>query len=104
VKPLRNYDVTFRIDSDPEPRIQNFKGRAPADAYAKCLRRYPGAQLLGAVLEGELVGGNWSSITYPPVSTVGIKPEPGSKPKEEQARFPFWDGCLGKGRLTELTP
>jgi hypothetical protein len=101
MKAFQPYWIEFVCPGDDQTRIEKFEAASPTHAFARCLKKYPEAQLLKGWREGFLAG--WPvSIEYDvPPSTAKVEAEP--EPKAEEIKFPFWDGCLGKGRLTELT-
>jgi hypothetical protein len=101
---LPTYCVEFTYGDGLEPLVREFQAANVGQAYEKCRQQYPGAKLIKAWRQGKLlgVGGGGYHMSYPPVSATEIKAEP-EQPKTEQITFPYWNGCLGKGRLTELT-
>jgi hypothetical protein len=96
---MNTYHVRFNCGDGLEEQVGTFKATGPGHAQAECLEEYPGADVTEVWREGRYGQGITS---YRAASVVGIKPLP--EPETEQIKFPFFNGCLGKGRLKELTP
>jgi hypothetical protein len=97
------YHVKFIRDGETKPRVKQFRAGDPGHAFWKCAQKYPGCVFVEGGLKEKPPGGRGnSSISYAPPSTARIEAEPASK--ADQITFPFFDGCLGKRRLKELTP
>lgn len=88
---MYHYNVTFFANGDAQPRVHRFWAGGVPDAYARCLRRFPGVKLAGAWIEGSFKGPDkitYRGVThYEPVSTAKIKPQ--LQPPEEQLVFDF---------------
>jgi len=96
---MNTYNVRFSYGDGLEEQARVFKAINPGHAQAACLKEYPGADVIEIWREGRYGQGITS---YRPASAVRIKPLP--EPETEQIKFPFFNGCLGKRRLKELTP
>jgi hypothetical protein len=88
---MKGYTIKFCV-RDEEPQFQSYRATSPGDAFARCLRDFPGAKLLEAFSEGGLRE-HYGCITYAPPSTVRSMAQP--TPKEEETTFPFFDACRG---------
>src|SRR5262245_23100671 len=89
MKTKYHYNVRFTLNGEP-PRTIVYLDDCVAGAYAKCLRRFPEAKLLGALVRGCYMEAKILRVgvtTYEAPSTVRIVAEPG--PPEEQTVFPF---------------
>jgi len=88
---FHTYSIRFIRCGETQTRVGQFQATNPGSAFAKCVKKYPGCQLLEAWREARLItgGGEICRLTYAPPSTVGVGIVAQPAPEEEQTSFGF---------------
>jgi hypothetical protein len=83
---MHTYHVRFVRNGETEPQVVRYLVGGMANAFAKCVRRFPEAKLIEGWIEGSYADGRGITV-YAPPSTIRIVAEPASE--EEQTVFDF---------------